>query len=469
MIQSYDLAIIGAGPAGMAAAIEADAAGLTVALIDEQPAPGGQIYRSVEAADHQRLAVLGKDYAAGLDLVAAFRASGITYIPSGTVWNIEDSYTIDYARAGTSDRISAKSVLVASGAVERAMPLPGWTLPGVTTAGALQILLKAHGAINDDVVLAGSGPLIYLIAFQMIKAGAPPRAIVDMGQSMPVRAVLNHLPGALKGWRYLAKGLRLLRDIKKADIPFYHKASNVRIEGEGSVQGISFDHRGRPIHLATSSVALHQGVVPNQQITRLLRCKHEWNGDQRCFVPVLDHFGESSVPGVFVAGDGAGIAGAVSAALRGRIAALKVAERSGRGNGERLTQLIAELGKDSAVRPLLESIYAPSEEVLFPDDKTIVCRCEEVTAGDIRRNIALGVQGPNQLKSFLRCGMGPCQGRVCGLPVTEIIARERGEDPQTIDYYRIRPPLKPLVLSELAAVHGEGAMSNTKKETEVHD
>lgn len=453
MTTIFDLAIIGAGPAGMAAAVEADRTGLSVALLDEQPAPGGQIYRQIEAADEMRLEILGKDYAAGLDLVTQFRASGVTYIPSATVWNIDETKTLDYSTANGSDQVSARSLIVASGAVERPMPLPGWTLPGVTTAGALQILLKAHGAVNDDVVLAGSGPLIYLVAFQMIKAGSPPRAILDMAEPGRMSHALKHVPQAMKGWRYLAKGLRLLRDIKRAGIPFYRHASDVRIEGEEAVRGISFDYRGRRLHIATTSVALHQGVVPNQQITRLLRCQHEWDDGQRCFVPRLDGFGESSIENVFVAGDGAGIAGAISAALRGRVAALRVAERASRGNPARMAQLLAELNADRAVRPLLETLYAPSTEILSPGDDTVVCRCEEVTAGEIRRTVALGAQGPNQLKSFLRCGMGPCQGRVCGLPVVEIIARERGETPQVVDYYRIRPPLKPLVLSELAAVH----------------
>jgi len=202
-------------------------------------------------------------------------------------------------------------------------------------------------------------------------------------------------------------------------------------------------------------VALHQGVVPNQQITRLLRCDHRWNGSQRCFVPELDEFGETSVAGVYVAGDGGGIGGAAAAALQGRLVARRIAQKAGRRTVGEIAGLMAELRREMSIRPFLETLYAPAAAVLSPSDETMICRCEEITAGQIREAVDLGAPGPNQVKSFLRSGMGPCQGRMCGLAVTEIIAERRDEPPSLVDYYRIRPPLKPLALSELAALRSD--------------
>ncbi len=329
-MSACDVAIIGAGPAGMAAAVEAAGRGLSAIVLDEQAAPGGQIYRGIEAAAPERRAVLGADYAAGLDLVEAFRASGAEYLPHATVWNVDADHAIDVALPGGSRRIRAGAIVVATGAIERPTPLPGWTLPGVTTAGALQILLKAHGIVGDDVVFAGAGPLLWLVASQMVAAGVPPRAIVE---TVPRRRYLDaarHLPSAARAPAYLRKGLAMMRAVRRAGVPVHTGASDIRIEGERAAEAVGFLAGGRRQRVETGTVALHQGVVPNQQVTRLLGCRHVWDARQFCFVPALDDSLETSVPGIFVAGDGAGIGGAKVSALRGRLAALRIAEKAGR-------------------------------------------------------------------------------------------------------------------------------------------
>ncbi|WP_295805661.1 NAD(P)/FAD-dependent oxidoreductase [uncultured Nitratireductor sp.] len=454
-MNACDLAIIGAGPAGMAAATEAANAGLSVILLDEQPVPGGQVYRAIETVPEERRKILGPDYQKGIGIAEAFRACKATYIPEATVWNINPDLSIDYSRNGGSAQVSTRHLLIATGAVERPTPMPGWTLPGVTTAGALQILLKAHGGIGDDVVLVGSGPLLYLLAQQMIVAGVPPKAIVETVDRERYIKAARHLCSALTALPYLRKGMSMMRQIRRAGVPRYSGAHDIRIEGSQRADAVRFFANGRAHHIETSSVALHQGVVPNQQATRLLGCDHVWNESQRCFVPKLDEFLESSVENVFVAGDGAGVAGAKSAEIRGRLVALRVAGRLGSDTDAEIRALQRQLRRDEAIRPFLETLYAPSDEVMVPGDDVLVCRCEEVTAGAIREAVDLGAPGPNQVKSFLRSGMGPCQGRMCGLTVSTIIAERRSEDPGSIGYYRLRPPLKPLLLSELAQLERE--------------
>lgn len=443
-----DLAIVGAGPAGMAAAVEARRHGLSVTLLDEQPSPGGQIWRAIERTDDRRRRLLGADYARGADLARELRDSRARYRPGATVWNIEEGWHLDYSCGGGAHGVTAGALIVATGANERPVPVPGWTLPGVTSAGAMQILLKAHGGIKPGLVLAGNGPLLWLIAQQMVAAGSPPAALVETVPRGRYLRALTRLPGALRGHSDLRKGLAMMRTVQRAGVRIYLHASDLRIEGKEHAEALSFRQGGRSRRLETGAIALHEGVVPNQQITRLLRCDHRWNAEQHCFEPVLDGTGRTSKRSLWIAGDGAGIAGADAAVLRGRIAAAAVARASGKkvstGDLER------QLTRITAARPFLDKLYQPTTKTRRPDDGTIICRCEEVTAGAVRKALSDGAPGPNQLKSFLRAGMGPCQGRMCGLAVSELTAEAMGRPPQEEDYYRIRPPLKPLPLAELA-------------------
>ncbi|QPC42787.1 FAD-dependent oxidoreductase [Kaustia mangrovi] len=460
MTADYDLAIIGAGPAGLAAAGLAAELGLTVALLDEQERPGGQIYRAIETVGASRplaAKALGPDYERGRGLVDAMRAARVDYLPGAVVWNVSRELAVNFSRQGGSREIRARHVLVATGAMERPVPVPGWTRPGVMTVGALQIMLKTSGLVADGrVVLAGSGPLLLLLASQYVEAGAPPAAVVETVPRARYVEALAHLPKALRAAGYLAKGVRLMRTLARAGVPVYRGASDLSVEGGERATGLAFRQGGRERRVEADLVALHQGVVPNQQITRLLGCNHVFDDGQRCFRPVLDDWFATSLDGVSVAGDGGGIGGAVAAEHAGRVAVCGIAHRLGAlsepERDARAAPSRAALDRDLAVRPFLETLYRPPREVLEPADDVLVCRCEEVTAGAVRGAAALGCPGPNQAKSFLRCGMGPCQGRVCGPVVSEIIADALGSDPGAVGYYRIRPPLKPLTLGELAAL-----------------
>jgi NADPH-dependent 2,4-dienoyl-CoA reductase/sulfur reductase-like enzyme len=456
MMQRSDLVIIGAGPAGMAAASEAARHGLSVTLLDEQPRPGGQIYRDVDRAAAKRGDILGADYAHGATLTAALRQSGVTHLNGAVVWAIEDGFEVFYTRNGQAAQIGGDRLLLATGALERPMPLPGWTLPGVMTAGAGQILLKQSGVVARRAVLAGSGPLLYLIAAQMVRAGTPPLALVETQTRRDLIRAQRHLGGALRGMSYLVKGLGLLAEIVRAGVPRFVGATGLAVEGDNRAEAIVFTCRGRAQRIACDTVMLHHGVVPNPQAARSIDVPHRWNAMQQCFSPVVDAWGATDVDGVFVAGDGAGIGGAKAAEIAGRISALKIASDLGKIAPRERDALAAPLRRalaaERAIRPFLDLAYPPYKPALSPADDTIVCRCEEVTTGDIRRYAELGCLGPNQTKAFGRPGMGPCQGRYCGLTVTALLAEAHGRSPDETGYYRIRPPLKPVTLGELAAM-----------------
>ena len=449
-----DIVVVGAGPAGMTAACTAAEAGASVVLLDEQSAAGGQIFRAVERMSDNRGAILGGDYGAGRTLVADLEHPRITRHFNATVWRVDADGQVCFSVDGHGRRVRGHRLILATGALERPMPIPGWTLPGAMTAGAAQILLKSAGIAAANAVLAGAGPLLYLLAQQLIRAGRPPRALVETQQRGAAIRAARHWPGAARDWRLIAKGAIMLRDIRRARIPRFVGASALAIQGTNSVEGLTFTVGARTHRLECTTVLLHQGVVPNIQITRALRLDHAWDGAQRCFRPQTDDWGRTSVQAIYVAGDGAGIAGAPAAALQGQLAALDAVQslgfidRAGRDEGAR--SLRRALDRTLSARPFLDAIYAPSAALLRPDDATVICRCEEVTAGEIRNAAALGCIGPNQTKAFTRCGMGPCQGRYCGLTVTEILSEATGRPPEEIGYYRLRAPLKPIALQELA-------------------
>ncbi|MBF9060935.1 FAD-dependent oxidoreductase, partial [Rhodobacterales bacterium HKCCSP123] len=317
----FDLAIIGAGPAGMAAAREAADLGLRVVLLDEQARAGGQIYRDVDRVAGLRGAILGTDYTDGARLTARLRHEGIRHVAGAVVWAIEEGFRLSYTRAGRGAQLAADRVLLATGALERPMPVPGWTLPGVMTAGAGQILLKQSGLLARRAVLVGSGPLLYLIAAQMVRAGVPPLAMVETQTRADLARAMRHLGGAVQGWSYMVKGIGLLAEITRARVPRYRAATGLSIEGEGEGEGraeaVRFTSRGRAHRIACDTVFLHHGVVPNTQAARSLGVTHRWRADQACFAPVLDDWGGTDVPGVFIAGDGGGIGGAKAAGCAG--------------------------------------------------------------------------------------------------------------------------------------------------------
>lgn len=458
MKTSAQIAVIGAGPAGLSAAVEAAGRGAEVVLFDEQAAPGGQIYRAIESASAAQKDVLGKSYNRGEALARALRSAKIDYRPGTTIWQLTAEREIGFSRDGAAALLTAEQVILATGALERPFPIPGWTLPGVATAGAAQILLKASGLVTEGAVFAGSGPLLYLVVSQYLRAGIRPMALIDTTPRSNRWPALKQIAGALKRWDLLVEGAGWMREIRQSGMRMERAASDLKIEGAEQAEAITFlDGHGQRQRLACERVFLHQGVVPNVNLAMAAGCRHHWNDRQLCWLPKTDSWFESSLPGIAIVGDGAGIAGAIAAESAGRVAALGALHRLGILDATEAARHSEESraarAKEQLIRPFLDLWFRPSDGHRIPaDPDTVICRCEEVTAGELRKGIALGAPGPNQLKAFCRAGMGPCQGRLCGLTVTEMIAAETGEPPEVVGYYRLRPPVKPLTLGELAAL-----------------
>jgi NADPH-dependent 2,4-dienoyl-CoA reductase/sulfur reductase-like enzyme len=456
---TVELAIIGAGPAGMAAATFTAELGLEAVLIDEQASPGGQIYRGIERSEPNW--PLGPDYLAGRPLTAALRASRVEYRPATTLWHIDPDGTLYLESGGRTEMLMAQRIVLATGALERPVPLPGWTLPGVMGVGAAQILLKSGDLVPEGrAVLAGQGPLIYLFAAQLARAGTPPTALFETTPVENYFAAARCLDGCWPGRRMLGKGLGLILAVKRAGIPIRRGVRGLRAIGRGSLERIAWEGG----ELAADHLFLHEGVIPNVQASLALQLRHEWDENQLCWRPALDPWGQTSLANIAIAGDGGGIAGAGAAQLSGRLVALDAALRRGHiGEAERDRRAVpirAALRRELALRPFLDLLYRPARSVLAPaEDEVIACRCEEVSVGQIRQAARLGAQGPNQLKAFTRCGMGPCQGRICGPVVAAVIAEARGKPIAEIGTYRPRAPFKPITVGALADL---GADANAR-------
>ena len=262
---------------------------------------------------------------------------------------------------------------------------------------------------------------------------------------------LGGSPGYGRGCMLSARGWGCCWPCGAPEFRCWRGVRGLRALGRRRVEGVAWEGG----EIAADHLFLHEGVIPNTQISLALQLAHHWDEAQFCWRPVVDEWGRTSLPNIAIAGDGGGIAGAAAAALSGRLAALDAAAALGRVDiaerDRRAGPIRADLAREQAIRPFLDALYRPSRSVLVPaEDDTIACRCEEVSVGQIRRAVKLGAPGPNQLKAFTRCGMGPCQGRICGPIVSAVIAEARGVPIAEIGTYRPRAPYKPITVGAIA-------------------
>ncbi len=455
MKKIWDLVIIGAGPAGMSAAIEASRLGLSALVLERQAQPGGQIFRGAGASSLQKVESLGPDYAKGRKLIGEFQASGAEFMPEATVWHILPG-KVYVSHAGQSVEIQTKEVLIATGGMERPVPVPGWTLPGVTGAGAADVLLKSASLLPaGPVVLCGNGPLILQTALHLKHWQVPVAGVVLTGSPANTLLAARHAIGALARPAYLARGIAMgLRTAFGARC--YPAAKINSIENSGTGLTLNFTSLGRKRSLNGNAVMLHEGVVSETRITRLARLRHIWCEKQRYWHAEADIWGQSNLEGMNVAGDCAGVRGADGAMALGRLAALNIARKLGhltvmQRNRQGKSHLRV-LSRVNAMQPFMDTVFKPSPQALLPADDAMVCRCEELTAGELRKYIMAGCYSPDSLKAQARPGMGACQGRMCAAGVSEMIAHCHGIPLEKLPPYHAQPPLFPLNIGELADI-----------------
>ena len=461
MSKNYDVVVIGAGPAGISAAACLGEMGLLVVVLDEQQSPGGQIYRNVKNASQKILKEQGEDYSRGLELTDRFDKSGVEYKPGASVWHLESDGRVFYSQNNTSTQIRANYIVLATGAMERPVPFPGWNLPGVMGAGAVNNLAKEADLTPDcDVVLAGSGPLLLLEASLLIQKGVPVKAILETTPKMPSLSAFSKAIPALRRFDFLMKGLKMVQEIKKSGVPHLKEVTKIRAVGADKVEIVEAYSGSEKQSFPADLLLTHFGVIPNTHIFRLLGCSLVWNNEQRYWYPKTDEWGRSNFENIFAAGDGAGVRGALAAGYKGELAALEIARCLGIIPLYERDQLAEPIRKsllyDHHPRPFIDAVFAPDFSRTVFEDETVLCRCENIRVKDVRKVVGEGVREVNELKIVTRCGMGSCQSRMCGPALAEIIGNELSLSPEQVGVLTIRPPLKPLPLEEVAEMELEG-------------
>jgi len=463
-MKEIELLILGAGPAGMAAAIEAVKAGARVTMADENVRPGGQIYRQLPAGFRVVDAdALGHDYERGKELLEEFAsvASHVESLDEALVWGIAPENELDFLRQGESRSVRYRHLIIAVGAYDRPVPFPGWTLPGVLTAGGAQRLIKTQRVLpGERILLAGTGPLQLAIANQIVEAGGTVEAIVEAGN---IDAWMSLARGAWGQWTLIADAWRYWSGIRKAGIPLWREHLLVEVRGDGRVEEAvvaRVDQEWRPVPgtartLPVDTVCVGYGFVPSVELTRLARCEHRYDPLLGGWLPVRGEDMETTVSNVFVAGDCGGVAGSFVAIEEGRIAGLAAARSLGCVSADEARRRMApsrdRLTGFLRLRQALDEISRPRPGLYeLAKDDTIICRCEEITLGDIKAALTEDIRDLNELKRMTRCGMGNCQGRLCGPALQEIVARAKDVAPAEITPLAPRPPIRPVPITALA-------------------
>ena len=442
--------IVGAGPAGIRAAQMLAAHGVRPVLIDEAARGGGQIYRRPPAHFTRTAATLyGTEAARATALHSTLDGlhAQIDYQPESLVWNAQAGLLdVLHGPTQTTRTVAYRQLIVASGATDRVLPLPGWTLPGVYTLGGAQVALKFQGcAIGSRVVLMGTGPLLYLVAYQYTKAGAAVAAVLDTARFADQLAAV---PAMLTQPAVFAKGVYYVGWLRAHGVPIHSGIRPVRVLGDGRVAGVVWaDGAGREHTQACDAVGFGYALRAETQLADLLGCRFAWAPIHRAHLPERDAAGRSSVQGVYLAGDGAGIMGANAAEWAGELAALALLQDHGMAvDSVRMQTLQGQLSHLMKFRQGLERAFPfPVDWASHAPDALVVCRCENVTAGELRACVReTGADEMNRLKALTRVGMGRCQGRSCGVAAAEILAQATGQPVELVGRLRGQAPIKPI-------------------------
>ena len=467
MSATCDVAIIGAGPAGLSAAGVLAGRGLDVRLLDENDHAGGQLMRHPPAGSSGSGRYLFDGARRrGFRLMARLAHRGVAIVQGVQVLGIfPENRLLVHRSDGRVLELAARCIVCASGARERFIPFPGWTLPGVIATGAAQILLKTSGMLPAaSTLVAGSGPLPLLLARQLVAHGGRVKALMMHSPAPAGRHALRMLP---RHAGKLAEGVWLTASLALAGVPIGFNRRIVEAAGRGRLEAVTVarvDRHGGVVRgslktIPADGLAVGFGFAPNIELLQQAGCEAVYRSDRGGWVVRTDRNLETSVANLFAAGEVTGVAGGVKSFIEGQLCGLAVLDRLGMatktaaGAAERrrlLRQRDHELNFGALVNRLCR---VPAHWVATIPDDTLICRCEDVHMGDLRQRLGQGFDTPGALKKATRCGMGICQGRICGAIVADILdVLAAGRETFCREPLTIRSPVKPVPLGALAAM-----------------
>jgi thioredoxin reductase len=462
----FDVAVVGGGPAGMSAAVAAADAGVRVALLDAGSALGGQFWRhppdralaAEVAGQHHGL----RQYRRLATAIAEHEAVGRLVLRSRhEVWTLgrdEAGFVVravDRTGDGRQRQVRARSLVLAPGAYDRQVPFPGWTLPGVMTAGGVQALLKGSATVaGQRVLVAGTGPFLLPVAAGLASAGA---TVVGVHEASGGTGWAQHPGAVVRNLAKLGEGAGYAATLARHRVPYRRRSTVVEAHGDDELREVTVARldasggvrSGSEHRLAVDVLAVGWGFTPQLELPLALGCATRVDVDGS-LVAVVDDEQRTSVEGVYVAGEACGVGGAALAALEGRIAGAAAARRLG--------STVASSSQDRRQRAALRS-FAAAMHRTYPvsagwtdrvRSRDLVCRCEEVTVGRLREVVDdLGAHDPRSAKLMARVGMGWCQGRVCGYAASCLVAHWTGTEPD-LEQLATRPVAAPVRLGTLA-------------------
>jgi thioredoxin reductase len=466
----YDFAIIGGGPAGMAAAVVADRYGMKSCLIDEQPRLGGQIYRQPPRDFSVSSWLPGTNYAKGKALIEKAQAlSGIEHIAPATVWGCFRAngaagglHDVVFHDDQTAGRVSARHILIATGCYEAPVAFPGWQLPGVMSAGAIQTLLKSQRvAAGRNIVLAGSHPLLLVVAQQLLAAKVEIAAVVFTQPLSAVWRLVRSLRTAASGTRQLLNTAVTLLALHRAGVPVFYGHAVIEALGARELEAVRIRclASGTLRQILCDALGVCYGFLPSSELARQCGAAHRW-ASEGGWVTQTDELLRTSIPGILVAGELTGVAGAEAAAVSGEIAAIGAAVDQSRvalNDVESHVRILQRrLGRLRRFAALLGTLSTPDADLLdtLAKPATLICRCEDISREQIEAALRTdsGVLSASTVKLLTRAGMGFCQGRMCEVNVRRIIAKERHIPLAQVPGYVVRPPVKPIPIALLASL-----------------
>jgi NADPH-dependent 2,4-dienoyl-CoA reductase/sulfur reductase-like enzyme len=405
----FDVVVIGAGPAGLAVSCVASECGKRVLLIDDNPTAGGQIWRGNR--DHDPMAATWLARVRGASIETAYGSPVIAADPHG--------HTITVETPGGSERLTYENLILATGARERFLPFPGWTLPNVMGAGGLQALVKSGLPIeNKRVIVAGTGPLLLAVAAYLAKSGAQ---VLMIAEQAPRRKVLEFALSLSPGKLWQAARLQL----SLTGVPYRTGTWVEAALGTGKLDAVRLRSLGKSITVPCDYLAIGYGLVPNLELPALLGCRTTETG------VAVDDWQHTSVAAVLCAGEATGIGGVDKSIVEGKIAGYIAG-----GDQTKAAALFAARKQTRRFAARLEKAFRIRSDIkALPTPETLVCRCEDVSYARMR-----SMPDWRTAKLQTRCGMGACQGRICG-PAAAFLFGWKFES--------VRPPIVPTSIAHL--------------------